>query len=215
MEHLQASRSAPDLAALLHARLDDRTRDESSHDDNEDPIHAEPDAKWKRRASQLPTPDASRSTSPGDEDGDGTYSLRIRSESPDMFRRAERRDEREGSTFTDDGSVILDGSAQLQNGHMTPLNGDQPHSDSDSPHHVEGGISPSVSPQISPNQSGRRSSLPGRFLPASLWDYLQEEIRASELDGSQELKAERVTNFFSVPMAVEKVMPPSISAFSL
>jgi hypothetical protein len=47
--------------------------------------------------------------------------------------------------------------------------------------------------------------LPSRFLPASLWDYLKEEIRATELDGSQEMKAERVTNFFSVPMVVEQV----------
>ena len=42
-------------------------------------------------------------------------------------------------------------------------------------------------------------------LPFSLWQYLQEEIRAIELDGSQEVKSERVVNFLSVPMAVEKV----------
>ncbi|KAK9897095.1 DUF747-domain-containing protein [Cystobasidium minutum MCA 4210] len=50
------------------------------------------------------------------------------------------------------------------------------------------------------------SNIGARFLPASLWDYLQEEISASELDGSQETKAERVTNFFSVPMAVEQII---------
>jgi hypothetical protein len=42
-------------------------------------------------------------------------------------------------------------------------------------------------------------------LPFSLVDYLKEEIRATELDGFQELKTERITNFLSVPFAVERV----------
>jgi hypothetical protein len=55
------------------------------------------------------------------------------------------------------------------------------------------------------------SNFSSRILPTSLWDYLQEEIRATELDGSQELKAERVTNFFAVPMAVERVASALLS----
>lgn len=42
-------------------------------------------------------------------------------------------------------------------------------------------------------------------LPFSLVDYLKEEIRATELDGFQELKTERITNFLAVPFAVERV----------
>lgn len=59
----------------------------------------------------------------------------------------------------------------------------------------------------SPTNATKVPDLSSRFLPASLWDYLKEEIQATELDGSQELKAERVTNFFSVPMVVEQVLP--------
>ncbi|GAA98908.1 uncharacterized protein L969DRAFT_51170 [Mixia osmundae IAM 14324] len=43
-------------------------------------------------------------------------------------------------------------------------------------------------------------------LPYSLWDYLREEMSATELDGTQEVKSERVSNFLSVPMEVEKII---------
>ncbi|KAG0236866.1 hypothetical protein BGW42_002364 [Actinomortierella wolfii] len=39
----------------------------------------------------------------------------------------------------------------------------------------------------------------------SLWDYLKEEMTASDFESTQELKRERVVNFFSVPIAFEKV----------
>lgn len=41
--------------------------------------------------------------------------------------------------------------------------------------------------------------------PYSLWDYLREELLATDFDSHQELKWERVGNFLSVPLALEKV----------
>ena len=42
-------------------------------------------------------------------------------------------------------------------------------------------------------------------IPFSLWDYLQEEVLAVEMEGEEGVKAERVTNFLTVPGEVEKV----------
>lgn len=41
--------------------------------------------------------------------------------------------------------------------------------------------------------------------PFSLWDYLQEELLATDFDSHQELKWERVSNFLNMPLAMEKV----------
>lgn len=41
--------------------------------------------------------------------------------------------------------------------------------------------------------------------PFSLWDYLREEILATDFDSTQELKWERVTNFIAIPFWMEKV----------
>lgn len=41
--------------------------------------------------------------------------------------------------------------------------------------------------------------------PFSLWDYLREELLATDFDSHQELKWERVSNFLSMPVAMEKV----------
>ena len=41
--------------------------------------------------------------------------------------------------------------------------------------------------------------------PFSLWDYLREELLATDFDSHQELKWERVSNFLSMPLAMEKV----------
>lgn len=40
----------------------------------------------------------------------------------------------------------------------------------------------------------------------SLWDYLREEILATDFDSTQELKWERVTNFMAIPFWMEKIM---------
>lgn len=41
--------------------------------------------------------------------------------------------------------------------------------------------------------------------PFSLWDYLREELLATDFDSHQELKWERVSNFLSIPLAMEQV----------
>lgn len=47
--------------------------------------------------------------------------------------------------------------------------------------------------------------LPTQAPPFSLWDYLREELLATDFDSHQELKWERVSNFLSIPVAMEKV----------
>ena len=42
--------------------------------------------------------------------------------------------------------------------------------------------------------------------PFSLWDYLREELLATDFDSHQELKWERVSNFLNMPIALEKVV---------
>ncbi|KAL4242771.1 TAPT1 family protein [Abortiporus biennis] len=41
--------------------------------------------------------------------------------------------------------------------------------------------------------------------PFSIWDYLREELLATDFDSHQELKWERVSNFISMPIAMEKI----------
>ena len=41
--------------------------------------------------------------------------------------------------------------------------------------------------------------------PFSIWDYLQEELLATDFDSHQEMKWERVSNFLNIPYAIEKV----------
>ncbi|GLB45078.1 putative eukaryotic membrane protein family protein [Lyophyllum shimeji] len=42
--------------------------------------------------------------------------------------------------------------------------------------------------------------------PFSLWDYLREELLATDFDSHQEQKWERVSNFLSIPLAMEKII---------
>ncbi|KAF9038267.1 DUF747-domain-containing protein [Hymenopellis radicata] len=42
--------------------------------------------------------------------------------------------------------------------------------------------------------------------PFSLWDYLREELLATDFDSHQELKWERVSNFLNIPIAIEQIM---------
>lgn len=50
--------------------------------------------------------------------------------------------------------------------------------------------------------------------PFSLWDYLREELLATDFDSHQEMKWERVSNFLNVPVAIEKVRLSLISLAS-
>ncbi|KAI0081882.1 DUF747-domain-containing protein [Panus rudis PR-1116 ss-1] len=61
---------------------------------------------------------------------------------------------------------------------------------------------PPVSPQSDVyNEPEKRTPDP----PFSLWDYLREELLATDFDSHQELKWERVSNFLSMPIALEKI----------
>lgn len=51
--------------------------------------------------------------------------------------------------------------------------------------------------------------------PFSLWDYLREELLATDFDSHQELKWERVSNFLSMPLAIEKVRGASYHSIYL
>ncbi|KAJ7188297.1 eukaryotic membrane protein family-domain-containing protein [Mycena filopes] len=42
--------------------------------------------------------------------------------------------------------------------------------------------------------------------PFSLWDYLREELLATDFDSHQELKWDRVSNFLNIPFAIEKII---------
>ncbi|KAG7446514.1 DUF747-domain-containing protein [Guyanagaster necrorhizus] len=42
--------------------------------------------------------------------------------------------------------------------------------------------------------------------PFSLWDYLREELLATDFDSHQELKWERVSNFLNIPIAIEHII---------
>ncbi|KAI0268633.1 DUF747-domain-containing protein [Gloeopeniophorella convolvens] len=66
------------------------------------------------------------------------------------------------------------------------------------------------SPPI-PASIGERYKTPPERLhvdtpPFSLWDYLREELLATDFDSHQELKWERVSNFLSIPLAIEKII---------
>lgn len=65
----------------------------------------------------------------------------------------------------------------------------------------------SPSPENGVEEEGdtRRKRRGIKRIPFSLWDYLQEEVLAVEMEGEEGVKAERVTNFLTVPGEVEKV----------
>lgn len=75
-----------------------------------------------------------------------------------------------------------------------------------------------------PPQPSTSSKLPGRrgsvvdedtkasIAPFSLWEYLKEEVMATDFDSTQEMKWERVTNFVAVPWWVEKVCSDLVPA---
>ncbi|KAF7315409.1 hypothetical protein MIND_00055600 [Mycena indigotica] len=43
-------------------------------------------------------------------------------------------------------------------------------------------------------------------VPFSIWDYLREELLATDFDSHQELKWDRVSNFLQIPLAIEKII---------
>ncbi|KAM0786165.1 hypothetical protein ACM66B_006972 [Microbotryomycetes sp. NB124-2] len=55
-------------------------------------------------------------------------------------------------------------------------------------------------------QPGQRAPVQLHRLPYTLWDYLQEEVLAVEMDGEEGIKSERVTNFLTVPKELERII---------
>lgn len=49
--------------------------------------------------------------------------------------------------------------------------------------------------------------------PFSIWDYLREELLATDFDSHQEMKWERVSNFLNIPYAIEKVIQSTLFPF--
>lgn len=202
---LQPSRSAPDLTDLLearsygsHSRLDGRSDDdaavqgtEDDEDDNEEDIDGGDSSRWRRH--HLPTPSPSRSPTPDvshtfNVDSSGTRGEHAR------IRRDFQEDDDEDDAYSEryQGNGLFDSQITSESVGVVRPSG-------------ENSLSPGPSTPTSSTRPRGLSNVGTRFLPATLWDYLREELRASELDGSQEMKAERVTNFFAVPMAVEQV----------
>ncbi|OCH93090.1 DUF747-domain-containing protein [Obba rivulosa] len=72
-----------------------------------------------------------------------------------------------------------------------------------SPVHSHGSPEP-PSPTFPPSSSAEMADV-YHEPPFSLWDYLQEELLATDFDSHQELKWERVSNFLSMPVALEKI----------
>jgi hypothetical protein len=56
-----------------------------------------------------------------------------------------------------------------------------------------------------PQQTCELEHSPDDSAPFSIWEYLREELLATDFDSHQELKWERVSNFLSMPVAIEKV----------
>ncbi|KAF9462279.1 eukaryotic membrane protein family-domain-containing protein [Collybia nuda] len=62
---------------------------------------------------------------------------------------------------------------------------------------------PSPSSTFPPGSEVRHAP---QAMPFSLWDYLREELLATDFDSHQELKWDRVSNFLSIPLAMEKII---------
>lgn len=75
-----------------------------------------------------------------------------------------------------------------------------PISRSPSPSIPHSPLSPTHSEIISIQRQQQQAAI-----PFSLWEYLREELLATDFDSHQELKWERVSNFLSIPLAIEKV----------
>ena len=64
-------------------------------------------------------------------------------------------------------------------------------------------LPPSPIPVSPPEEISSRTSVPQL---QTLWDYLREELTTTELySQGQDVKWERISNFLSIPLAIEKV----------
>ncbi|EMD37504.1 hypothetical protein CERSUDRAFT_114143 [Gelatoporia subvermispora B] len=74
-----------------------------------------------------------------------------------------------------------------------------------SPSPLHGNSTPEPSSPTFPPSSSAETVDTYHEPPFSLWDYLQEELLATDFDSHQELKWERISNFLSMPVALEKI----------
>ncbi|KAF5386234.1 hypothetical protein D9615_002677 [Tricholomella constricta] len=79
-----------------------------------------------------------------------------------------------------------------------------PISTSPPPHPFDDDHDPPLSPGFQAELAAETKFKPAP--PFSLWDYLREELLATDFDSHQELKWERVSNFLSIPLAMEKII---------
>jgi len=70
--------------------------------------------------------------------------------------------------------------------------------------HVTGG-SPSMGPRLEHMRRESTRSNVVENLPTTLWDYLMLEMETSEIQGVEEYKKERLSNFLRIPESFEKV----------
>ncbi|WFD45127.1 hypothetical protein MPSI1_003804 [Malassezia psittaci] len=60
--------------------------------------------------------------------------------------------------------------------------------------------------QIFPPSSSEKADTSSRPKPTSLWDHLCDEVLVNSSDGAHEMKWERVANFISIPVWIEKTI---------
>ncbi|GAK68127.1 DUF747 family protein [Moesziomyces antarcticus] len=65
---------------------------------------------------------------------------------------------------------------------------------------------PELKKESQPQANGDAHTARADNTPFSLWDYLKEEVLATDFDATQEMKWERVTNFISIPFWMEKII---------
>ncbi|KAI5480656.1 protein of membrane protein,Tapt1/CMV receptor family [Pseudohyphozyma bogoriensis] len=132
---------------------------------------------------------------------------RSRSESPDEYRITPTRRREDDD---DDDSFALHHPERGQSSysiHSAPAEFDSPEMDRgrEGSYALDDVGSPG-SPEVEDGRRSFASGGKGFRLPFSLYEYLQEEILAVEMDGEEGLKGERVTNFLTVPGEVEKII---------
>lgn len=66
---------------------------------------------------------------------------------------------------------------------------------------------------LSPSSTVAATTTTFTNMSFSFWDYLRDEITVSDFDSTQEIKRERITNFFGVPGAIEKVWRMEAASF--
>lgn len=116
---------------------------------------------------------------------------------PSVLQQADSQD-----TILPTGAVDVEDPPTFQEIFPAPLSNNKPFTYSSLPP-TPIGSSPPLDPTTFPVASNKQST--SYQQPFSIWDYLQEELLATDFDSHQEMKWERVSNFLNIPFAIEKV----------